>query len=262
MTLSRVLVTMMLAACGGGHGAAGPTGSSVETVTVVRVIDGDSLVVETEARSFQVRITGINTPDRGECHHGEARASLEEAVDGATVVLIREGTDQYGRVLARVEADGADLALRLIRDGHGVAIADESHPDDLVGAEEAAFRERQGLWDPAACGSGALPPVGFDPDASLTNPPGPDGDALGAEVVFIVNRGIHPIDLDGWALRDASSRHRFRFEPGTTIQPGQRLGIPSSSRGWTPGGSPVWSNDGDIALLVDDSGAVVARWRY
>lgn len=262
MKLSRVLVTMMLAACGGGLGGAGPTGSPVETVTVVRVIDGDSLVVETETGGLQVRISGVNAPDRGECHHREARASLEEAVEGATVVLIREGTDQYGRVLARVEADGADLALRLIGDGHGVAMADASHPDDLVGAEEAAFHDRQGLWDPAACGSEPLPLVGFDPGASLTNPPGPDGDALGAEVVVIVNHGTHPIDLDGWVLRDASSRHRFRFEPGTTIQPGERIGIPSSSRGWTPGGSPVWSNEGDIALLVDDSGTVVARWRY
>lgn len=261
MTLWRMLATVVLASCGGGLVATGPTGSAAEPVTVIRVIDGDSLVVETETGALQVRISGVNAPDRGECHHLEARAYLEEAVEGATLAIAREGTDQYGRVLARVEANGADLALRLIRDGQGVAMTDGSHPDDLVEAEEAAYRERQGMWGPA-CGAGHPPLMDFDPEESVVDPPGPDGDALGAEVVFVVNHGSRPVELGGWTLRDASSRHRFRFEPGTTIRPGQRIGIPSSSKGWAPGGTPVWSNDGDVALLVDDSGRVVARWRY
>lgn len=262
MTLSRMLAAVVLAACGGGLVATGPTGSSAEPVVVVEVIDGDSLVVAAKAGRLQVRISGVNTPDRGECHHQEARDYLGEALNGAIVVMVREGTDQYGRVLARVEADGADLALKLIRDGRGVAMADAGHPEDLVGAEEAAYRERRGMWDPAACGSGTPPLVEFDPSASVTDPPGPDGDVLGSEVVFIVNHDTRPIDLGGWALRDGSSRHRFRFEPGISIEPGERIGIPSSSRGWAPGGSPIWSNGGDVALLIDDSGAVLARWRY
>jgi endonuclease YncB( thermonuclease family) len=263
MMISRLLVTMVLVvSCGGGLVATGPTASAAEPVTVVRIIDGDSLVVETETGPLQVRITGVNTPDRGECHHREAGAYLEEALEGAAVAIVREGTDQYGRVLARVDAGGVDLALRLVRSGHGVAVADTRHPEDLVGAEEAAYRERQGMWDRATCGSGPPPQVDFDPEESVTDPPGPDGDALGSEVVFIANHGSRPVELGGWSLRDASSRHRFRFEPGTTIRPGERIGISSSSRGWTPGGTPVWSNDGDIALLVDDSGGVVARWRY
>ena len=262
MRLSRLLATMVLAACGGGLVPADFTGSSAETVSVVRVIDGDSLVVAATAGRMQVRISGVNAPDRGECHHREARDSLREALNGATVVMVREGIDQYGRVLARVEADRADLALKLIRDGRGVAIADAGHSEDLIGAEEAAYLERRGMWDPAACGSKTPPVVEFDPSASVTDPLGPDGDALEDEVVFIVNHDTRPIHLGRWTLRDGSSRHRFRFEPGTTIQPGERIGIPSSSRGWDPGGSPVWSNDGDVALLIDDSGAVVARWRY
>ncbi len=256
-----MLVSVLLASCGGGLVATGPTGSGPEPVTVIRVIDGDSLVVETETGALQVRISGVNAPDLGECHHREALVYLEEALEDATVAMVREGTDQYGRVLARVDADEVDVALWLVRSGQGLAMVSASHPKALVEAEEAAYRERQGMWDPT-CGVGHPPPVDFDPEESVIDPPGPDSDALGAEVVFVVNRGSRPVDLGGWTLRDTSSRHRFRFEPGTTIRPGQRIGVSSSSRGWTPGGTPVWSNDGDVALLVDDSGAVVARWRY
>jgi hypothetical protein len=38
--------------------------------------------------------------------------------------------------------------------------------------------------------------------------------------------------------------------------------ISSADLAWDPGGSPVWNNDGDMALLLDRDGRVVDRWRY
>jgi hypothetical protein len=107
------------------------------------------------------------------------------------------------------------------------------------------------------------PPISFDPDASSTDPPGDDGDRLHSEVISLINLGDQPVDLAGWGLRDGSSRHRFLFATGgSVIAPGGRIDVASSSPGWVPGGEPVWSNRGDIAILLDDSGLVVARWRY
>ena len=40
------------------------------------------------------------------------------------------------------------------------------------------------------------------------------------------------------------------------------LTITSDDPGWDPGGSPVWSNDGDIVMLLDRHGRVVDHWRY
>ena len=38
--------------------------------------------------------------------------------------------------------------------------------------------------------------------------------------------------------------------------------VTSADPGWDPGGGPVWNNSGDMALLLDRHGRVVARWRY
>jgi hypothetical protein len=38
--------------------------------------------------------------------------------------------------------------------------------------------------------------------------------------------------------------------------------IRSTDPGWVPGGSPVWSNGGDMVLVLDETGRVVARHRY
>ena len=35
------------------------------------------------------------------------------------LILTREGTDQFGRALVRLELDGQDVADRMIREGHG-----------------------------------------------------------------------------------------------------------------------------------------------
>lgn len=133
---------------------------------------------------------------------------------------------------------------------------------ELVAAEETAYDSKLGMWAADACGAGPLPLLGFAPDSSRTDPPGPDQDVLGGEVVVVVNRGRRAVDLTGWVVRDGSSLHRYVFTLGTQIDSGGVIAIDSADPGWTPGGSPVWSNQGDIAILTDPSGRVVARWRY
>jgi hypothetical protein len=38
--------------------------------------------------------------------------------------------------------------------------------------------------------------------------------------------------------------------------------VTSDNPGWEPGGTPVWNNDGDMALLLTTGGAVASRQRY
>jgi hypothetical protein len=46
------------------------------------------------------------------------------------------------------------------------------------------------------------------------------------------------------------------------IGPGAEVTIRSSDPGWDPGDSAVWNNGGDVVLLLDDGGRVIARFRY
>jgi hypothetical protein len=104
--------------------------------------------------------------------------------------------------------------------------------------------------------------VEIDAGISVVDPPGPDDETLDQEMVVLANRGGALVDLEGWILRDESSRHRYIFPAGATLGPGRALQVRSDDPRWAPGGEPVWNNDGDMALLQDRHGNVLSRWRY
>lgn len=233
---------------------------------VIAVTDGDSIDVATGDAAFTVRLAALNAPELGECFFDVTSAHLTETVLGATVSLELFGTDQFDRTLAHVFAGDRHINLEMVSSGLALASSpDEQDPyrDIMVSTEEEAFESRAGLWAADACGSAdGLAEVSIDPDQSEPDPPGPDGARLHDEVMTVVNNGHESVDLTGWTLRDESSRHRFSFPGGTSMEPGEFLEVHSDAVGWDPGGTPVWNNEGDMALLLDPSGTVVSRWRY
>ena len=91
-----------------------------ESSSLVRVIDGDTIVVVVEGREEKVRLVGINTPEKGFCGFEEATRALEEMLGTATVGLVDAGVDdrdKYGRLLRYLDIDGQDPGLELIRAG-------------------------------------------------------------------------------------------------------------------------------------------------
>ena len=130
-----VAAVLLLAGCGGGSdGSATPDGSGgtigaprpsaggpATTVTVERVVDGDTLEVSSGDR---VRLIGIDTPEAGECGDDEAAAVLRRLVDGRRVTLVAgasQDRDRYGRLLRYVEVDGVDANLVLLQRGRAIA---------------------------------------------------------------------------------------------------------------------------------------------
>jgi micrococcal nuclease len=140
-------------------GAPAATGSAFgrETARVVRVVDGDTIVVRLNGREERVRYIGVDTPetvaqDRPvECFGREASATNKELVEGKTVRLERDVSDrdQYGRLLRYVYVDGTFVNEELIRRGFATAV---TFPPDV--RETAKFRRLEqeardggrGLW--------------------------------------------------------------------------------------------------------------------
>lgn len=94
---------------------------------VIRVVDGDSLIVRVRVWIDQtlvvsVRVRDIDAPElRGDCDHERwmarrAKAYLNAAVSGGPVTLTEiEGGTYFGRVIARVTtAEGNDVARALM----------------------------------------------------------------------------------------------------------------------------------------------------
>lgn len=100
---------------------------------VVRVIDGDTIVVERGARQETVRMIGIDAPERDTCGYWEARDALTDWVDQRVVTLVPGAPtdrDVHNRLLRYVETDGEDVGLGLIEDGVVVARYDSRTNQD------------------------------------------------------------------------------------------------------------------------------------
>ena len=100
---------------------------------VVRVIDGDSLVVMIAGHQHDIRIPGINAPEiHAPCAAEKKLARLSRAY--LQSLLSRSGNvhlrpkipylwqrDKYGRLLANIQlSDGRDVATELLRTGHAL----------------------------------------------------------------------------------------------------------------------------------------------
>lgn len=229
-------------------------------MAVDHIFDGDTIEVVDDGDSVRVRLDGINAPDQGECWYREATEALDQLIGTRPVVLEVTGEDQFDRVLAYVWVGSLQTNLEMVAAGH--AIATTPLTSSMAQAETEARRQQLGLWSPQACGSGPIATVEIDTRRSVVDPPGPDGDNLEGEVIYLRNPGTQPVAMGGWVLRDESSRHRFHFPRGFELGAGEVYPVRSSAPEWDPGDSPVWNNDGDIIMLLDHTGRVVSAHRY
>jgi endonuclease YncB( thermonuclease family) len=245
---------------------ASPAGTAV---VLSRVVDGDSIEVETDGRTVEVRLIGINAPEGGECFGDRSRTALMASLDASSLVLVEGAdadTDQYGRLLRYVYVDGENVNGRMLADGNAVTLqGDHRYNESFVEIGDLAAAGGYGMWAPDACGT--PPPAGATIVGVEHDPPGPDDERLNDESVTIGNEGTTTIALVDWTLRDESSQNRYVFDD-LALAPGDRVavrtGCGSDIAGtvhWCANRS-VWSNGGDTVILQDSNGNVVDRWMY
>lgn len=135
-------------------------GPRAATVTVTRVVDGDTVEVDLEGETEDVRYIGVDTPETvkpGEpvqCYGPQASDFNHELVDGRTVRLEfdAELRDVYGRLLAYVYAGHRFVNAELLRGGFARTLEIEpntSRAGDLAAVEARAGEAGEGLW--SAC---------------------------------------------------------------------------------------------------------------
>jgi micrococcal nuclease len=243
-----------------------PTDDGLE-IEVTRVSDGDSLRATSNQGDLEIRLLGVNAPEREDCFGDESTSQLEELLEGAVTLHPWPGeTDQFGRQLGFLVSDGVFVNLSLVESGHVVARAQSNHgfEDEFESAERAASGANLGLWAPDACG--------LLSDAMLRivdveeNPPGDDRDNPNGEWVLIENAGDGVVSLARWTLRDESTRHRMEF-PDVMVPAGATVRVRTGCGDnaltddpieifWCDPEPPVWNNDGDTAFLLDPNGAI------
>jgi micrococcal nuclease len=145
-----LLAAPLVAACaadGAGAGRCGPDRGVVD-----RVIDGDTIALESGER---IRYLLVDTPENTtdvECFGPEATQFNTELVGGAEVELAydEECTDNFDRLLAYVTVRGREVNSLLVERGFGCALyippngADRR--EEFEGLQARARAENRGLW--------------------------------------------------------------------------------------------------------------------
>jgi micrococcal nuclease len=158
-----VLVALVVAACDvdATPGTTPASGDSDEGVRVVRVVDGDTIIVEIDGREERLRYIGIDTPESVqpntpvECFGREASAENALLVEGKRVELERDTSnrDRYDRLLRYVYVveRGERIFVNEALVANGFAYASTFPPDvkyeeTLRAAQREARDEGRGLW--------------------------------------------------------------------------------------------------------------------
>lgn len=113
---------------------------------VVGVVDGDTIKVICEGIETRVRLSQIDTPERGQPFGNKAKDVLSNLVFNRTVRLEIVGTDRHGRAVATVWLGDIDANREMVRMGFAWAYRQYLKDPTLIEVEAEAKSSRSGLW--------------------------------------------------------------------------------------------------------------------
>lgn len=136
-----------------------------DSATLVRVVDGDTLVALVAGEEEKIRMIGINSPEsvdprkKVECFGKEASAHLALLLANQSIVLVADetqgDTDKYDRLLRYVMLeDGTDVNAMMISDGYAYEYTYDDPYDrrtEYRALEKAAKTASAGLWSIETC---------------------------------------------------------------------------------------------------------------
>ena len=119
----------------------------------VRVVDGDTIVIDTYKGVRKIRLKGMDAPELSQkCSYGdnqqikyrcgeEAALHLRRMINSKSIECTNEGNDMYGRQLAYCYADGTNINRKMVLDGWAVSYNNKFIPEELV-----AKTANRGIW--------------------------------------------------------------------------------------------------------------------
>lgn len=117
---------------------------------VIKVIDGDSIVVQKGRKKYEVRLYGIDAPEYRQSYSRSAKRLLNEKAYRKNVVITPMDVDRYDRVVAIVEVNGQVVNRELVAAGYAWVYDRYCHKRSLCNRmrqeQVEARKARKGLW--------------------------------------------------------------------------------------------------------------------
>lgn len=233
-----------------------------ETTKVMKVIDGDTIVV---AGNRKIRLIGINAPEKSDFHYEEAKNYLCSLVCNKTVILERDriNKDKYGRFLRYVWVEDMLVNEELLKAGyaHTYILRNRKYENRLIKAEIEAMDNKRGIWN-SKFGCIVVHELNFDAKGNDCKNPNDE---------FVVFRNFcnSPVNMSGYKLKD--SEENFYVFKNVILGPEEYITL-HSGRGidnetdlfWNSNKScpAVWNNDGDKLFMRDRDGYLILYYEY
>jgi len=116
---------------------------------VVKVVDGDSLVIDYAGERINLRLWGIDAPEARQDYGRQARSVLAAMVKGRQIEARGKDVDEYYRLVALVWVDGQSVNEEMVRRGAAWVYDHYCHEAicaDWRRLQNDARRDRRGLW--------------------------------------------------------------------------------------------------------------------
>lgn len=119
---------------------------------VIKVIDGDTIIVLDGAKKRKVRLVGIDAPELKQNFGLKSKQELSGLIDRKRVKILSNSEDRYKRALGKVIYNNIDINLSLIKVGMAWHYKrykkNQSKKDQVEYAyyEKLAIESQIGLW--------------------------------------------------------------------------------------------------------------------
>jgi len=113
---------------------------------LLRVKDGDSLVVRVQGVEMDFRLADVDAPEIDQPYGQQAKRELASLAAGKQLVLKPIDTDRYGRTIAHVWNGDTYLNEQMVKRGAAWFYAEFAHGPTLYGVEQEARKAKLGLW--------------------------------------------------------------------------------------------------------------------
>lgn len=125
---------------------AGAIRAAGHTFKVVRILDGDTLVIiGDDDIELTLRLAGIDAPEKDQPFGGEAKSFLEDLLTEQSISLEDVRKEKYGRLLAHAYLNSRWIDLEVIE--HGMAWVYPDADSRLLREAEATARSKKlGVW--------------------------------------------------------------------------------------------------------------------
>ena len=109
------------------------------------------MLMDSDWVSHEIRLGGIDAPERDQPHGRRSKYALAKLILGRTVDVDVTGTDKYNRIIGAIVVDGSWVEVEMVRSGNAWWYR-YFNPDirELAKAEKETRQNKRGLWQDEA----------------------------------------------------------------------------------------------------------------